>query len=128
MLVLGKHIHSKKYSFESLITSPTHSFVCTGDKDIDHQAASLSKIIQGKTKPVIWFVSNCLARSGRQEFVNELSKHIPVDVYGRCGSRYCSRSKDCFAEIAEPEYFFYLSLENSLCADYVTEKLYNALR
>ncbi|XP_003703821.2 alpha-(1,3)-fucosyltransferase C [Megachile rotundata] len=87
-----------------------------------------SDSIRGKRRPIVWFVSNCEAKSGRQEYVRELSRHIPVDVYGNCGNMYCPRSTDCFAEIAEPGYFFYLSLENSLCEDYVTEKLFNALR
>ncbi|XP_033362947.1 alpha-(1,3)-fucosyltransferase C-like [Bombus vosnesenskii] len=93
--------------------------------DVD---ASLSKTIRGKTKPIIWFVSNCMAKSGREEYVNELSKHIPVDVYGKCGNMFCPRNEDCFARVVEPGYFFYLSFENSLCDDYVTEKLYNSLR
>lgn len=91
-------------------------------------ASSLSRTVRGKTKPIVWFVSNCQAKSGRQEYVNELSRHIPIDVYGKCGSMNCPSSDDCFGRVAEPRYFFYLSFENSLCDDYVTEKLYNALR
>ena len=93
----------------------------------DRTDEPLWRTIRGKTEPVIWFVSNCRAGSGRHAYVNELSKHISVDVYGKCGSHRCPRSEDCFTEIAEPRYFFYLSFENSLCEDYVTEKLYNAL-
>lgn len=85
-------------------------------------------MIAGKTKPILWFVSNCKAKSGRGEYIQELSRHVTVDIYGNCGDHVCPRSKDCFREVAEPDYFFYLSFENSFCEDYVTEKLYNALR
>ncbi|KAL3199306.1 hypothetical protein MRX96_013961 [Rhipicephalus microplus] len=52
--------------------------------------------------------------------------HVTVDVYGRCGNLQCPQSEECFAHLGE-KYYFYLSLENALCPDYVTEKLYNAL-
>ncbi len=77
----------------------------------------------GKTKMVTWFVSNCNSKSNRNEMVKELQKHINVDVYGDCGTMTCSRKieGDC-REMAAKNYKFYLSLENSLCQDYVTEK------
>ena len=55
--------------------------------------------------------------------VKELQKPINVDVYGDCGTMTCSRKieGDC-REMAAKNYKFYLSLENSLCQDYVTEK------
>ncbi|CAL7946373.1 unnamed protein product [Xylocopa violacea] len=98
------------------------------DRAYENGDSALSKLIRGKKRPVAWFVSNCKAKSGRQNYVDELSRHISVDIYGRCGSRTCPVSEDCFARVAEPNYYFYLSFENSLCDDYVTEKLYNALR
>ncbi|XP_037287935.2 glycoprotein 3-alpha-L-fucosyltransferase A-like isoform X1 [Rhipicephalus microplus] len=75
---------------------------------------------------VAWVVSNCQTPSHREDFVAELRKHVTVDVYGRCGNLQCPRSEECFAHLGE-KYYFYLSLENALCPDYVTEKLYNAL-
>ena len=38
-----------------------------------------------------------------------------------------SDDTDCYAKI-EKEYKFYLSFENSLCTDYVTEKFFNVLK
>lgn len=84
-------------------------------------------VVRGKSKLVTWFVSNCQAKSGRLEYVEELSKHIGVDIYGRCGAFSCNRNRDCFHDVVEPDYFFYLSFENSFCDDYVTEKLMNPL-
>jgi hypothetical protein len=55
--------------------------------------------------------------------VKQLKKYIDVDVYGNCGTLSCPRSEeeDCRV-MAAKKYKFYLSLENSLCKDYITEK------
>ena len=33
--------------------------------------------------PIAWFVSHCKAHSGRDKYINWLSKWIGVDIYGR---------------------------------------------
>ena len=75
-----------------------------------------------------WLVSNCKTDSHRELYVKELQKHVPVDVFGKCGNPLnCTKGRDeCFVEIAS-SYQFYLSFENSLCKDYATEKLFRAL-
>lgn len=82
-----------------------------------------------RTKPVAWMVSNCNTPSNREAYVRELSKYIDVDIYGWCGSFTCPRSEGdaCFEKIAK-QYKFYLSFENSICTDYVTEKLFRPIR
>jgi Glycosyltransferase family 10 (fucosyltransferase) C-term len=78
---------------------------------------------------VAWFVSNCNDRNGRLNYARELSKHISVDIYGKCGTKTCPRSTEssCF-ELLKEDYKFYLAFENSNCKDYITEKLFiNAL-
>nr|XP_012217622.1 PREDICTED: alpha-(1,3)-fucosyltransferase C-like [Linepithema humile]XP_012217623.1 PREDICTED: alpha-(1,3)-fucosyltransferase C-like [Linepithema humile]XP_012217624.1 PREDICTED: alpha-(1,3)-fucosyltransferase C-like [Linepithema humile]XP_012217625.1 PREDICTED: alpha-(1,3)-fucosyltransferase C-like [Linepithema humile] len=94
----------------------------------DEVPSAILDVVRGKSKLVTWFVSNCQAKSGRLKYVEELSKHIGVDIYGGCGTFRCSRGKSCFSDVVEPNYFFYLSFENSFCDDYVTEKLMNPLR
>jgi alpha-1,3-fucosyltransferase len=58
-------------------------------------------------------------------YVAELQRHIDVDVFGLCGKFRCAvdRADDCI-NMLERRYFFYLSFENSLCVDYITEKFW----
>lgn len=80
-----------------------------------------------KPKPVAWIVSNCKSFSRREQFVEELRKTVPVDIYGGCGANRCrERQFGCYKEIAR-NYSFYLALENSICKDYSTEKLFHPL-
>ena len=82
-----------------------------------------------RTRSVAWIVSNCGTASKRERYVEKLKRYIDVDVYGACGSMPgCGRNEDsdCRQKIAS-KYKFYLSFENSLCQDYVTEKLFRAL-
>lgn len=82
-----------------------------------------------KTRMIAWFVSNCHTPSRREDYVSELRKVVPVDVYGDCGEHRCvpKMSAKCYKDAAK-EYRFYLSFENSLCKDYVTEKLFAPMR
>lgn len=83
------------------------------------------KMIENKTKTAAWFVSNCNdSPSNRQELVKQLQKFIKVDIYGKCGLPCPKRPKQC---VNLDHYWFYFSFENSLCADYVTEKVYSRI-
>ena len=86
---------------------------------------------EGKTKMAAWFVSNCNAGNKRNNYVDELEKYINVDVYGLCGIP-CPKNdnngeKNCLNQL-DTDYKFYLAFENSNCKDYVTEKVYTALK
>ena len=81
-----------------------------------------------KTKLVAWFVSHCSTGIRREEYVRQLSKFIPVDIYGSCGNLTCGcDNKSLCLEMLRSDYKFYLAFENSLCPDYVTEKLFQTL-
>ena len=81
---------------------------------------------EGKTHLIAWASSKCY--EGRTQFVRNLSQHIEVDMFGECGNSYCPRDEECWRYITK-HYKFYLSFENKICKDYVTEKFYNnALR
>ncbi|XP_033627021.1 galactoside 3(4)-L-fucosyltransferase-like [Asterias rubens] len=80
---------------------------------------------QGKTKLVSWMARNCWETFWpRSAFVKELQKHIPVDVYGACGTLEClpRLSEECQKRLQA--YKFYLALESAECDDYTTEKFW----
>lgn len=73
---------------------------------------------------VVWPVSHCNTFGGRENIVAELRKYVRVDIYGDCGNYTCQpRGEDCHKKFVQ-DYFFYLSFENTVCKDYVTEKFY----
>ena len=82
-----------------------------------------SEIFRGKTKFAAWIVSHCGASSLRDSYVNNLRGYgLQIDVFGKCGVPLKRENEE---EIINKEYKFYLSLENSLCKDYITEKFFS---
>lgn len=98
-------------------------------KEIQNLTTIKENYAEGKTKMAAWFVSNCYSHSKREKFVKALQKHIQVDIFGKCGPYKCphTKGKQC-RQMVEENYKFYFSFENSLCKDYVTEKLFNILK
>lgn len=90
--------------------------------------ARVREIVAGKTKLAAWFVSNCAdAPSRRSELVSSLQKFIQVDIYGKCGPYSCTNQAQC-RTMVERDYRFYFAFENSLCVDYVTEKVFAMMK
>jgi alpha-1,3-fucosyltransferase len=94
----------------------------------------LKSELRNKTKTIAWMVSHCQTHSQREAYVEELRKYIDVDIYGTCGNGKfsCPRHGMFYSEprcnkAIESTYKFYLSFENSICKDYVTEKFFKIL-
>ena len=64
----------------------------------------------GKRKLAAWIVSHCNTSSERENYIGELRKYIPVDIYGKCGNLSCESDSQCMGNIRN--YKFYLSFEN----------------
>ncbi|XP_052077328.1 glycoprotein 3-alpha-L-fucosyltransferase A-like [Mytilus californianus] len=87
-----------------------------------------SSIYSMKSYDVAWIVSNCKTRSRRDEYVEKLSEYIDIDIYGKCGWYSCRGSIfQCKKRLSE-RYKFMLAFENSLCKDYLTEKIFHLYR
>ncbi|CAI2341241.1 unnamed protein product [Caenorhabditis sp. 36 PRJEB53466] len=83
-------------------------------------------LVARKTKGAAWFVSHCQTNSRREDFVKRLQKHLPVDIYGGCGPLKCPRGNGKCDTMLNTDYHFYVTFENSICQDYVTEKLWKS--
>ena len=78
-----------------------------------------------RPKGIAWIVSHCNTESDRERYVNELKNYIQVDIFGACGNELCS--KETCPSYVEQNYMFLLAFENSLCDQYVSEKLWTWL-
>ena len=97
------------------------------EKRAPHEILNISRdYTKGRPNMVVWFVSNCKAKH-RLNYARHLQEFINVDIYGHCGDMECKKeNKSCLSQLAKT-YKFYLVFENSLCDDYVTEKLAKAI-
>ncbi|XP_030606798.1 alpha-(1,3)-fucosyltransferase 9-like [Archocentrus centrarchus] len=77
-----------------------------------------------KNRLVCWIVSNWNQNHMRVKYYNELKKHVESHTYGRAFGKPIS-DQDFLPTITSCK--FYLSFENSIHKDYITEKLYNPL-
>ncbi|XP_030223252.1 GDP-fucose protein O-fucosyltransferase 4 isoform X1 [Gadus morhua] len=87
--------------------------------------------------PVLYMQSHCDVPSDRDRYVRELMKYIEVDSYGKCLNNKALPAEledTATATGEEPRfmsfvarYKFHLALENGLCSDYMTEKLWRPL-
>ncbi|KAL8177538.1 UNVERIFIED_CONTAM: hypothetical protein K2H54_011418 [Gekko kuhli] len=73
-----------------------------------------------KSKLVAWAISNWKSSSRRVQYYQELKKYIRVDVYGR---QHLPLPQDKLLSTLT-QYKFYLSFENSIHEDYITEKFW----
>eukprot|EP00934_Nitzschia_sp_Nitz4_P001515 Nitzschia sp. Nitz4//scaffold13_size275219//33021//34454//NITZ4_000842-RA/size275219-snap-gene-0.33-mRNA-1//-1//CDS//3329535918//1515//frame0 len=96
----------------------------------DPAFAALAK----RPKKVAWIVSKCQTRSLREEYVQDLRQHIPVEIFGghcgdgpKCDRRYSISELDSCTKQVQQDFKFYLAFENSFCNDYATEKFFRRM-
>ena len=115
--------YTMTYSKHSDIHLPYGECVNATEKHQDVKQ-QINDFVSRKQKLVAWMVSHCDAPSLRHDYIRELSRHIKVDIYGACGSLICSDDESCKTTISS--YKFYLAFENSLCGEYISEKLWRS--
>nr|XP_028591840.1 alpha-(1,3)-fucosyltransferase 11 isoform X1 [Podarcis muralis] len=87
---------------------------------------------------VLYIQSHCDVPSDRDRYVRELAKHLQVDSYGACLNNRelpSARLKDTSTATTEDsefmalisKYKFHLAMENAICRDYMTEKLWRPM-
>lgn len=89
--------------------------------------------LQFKTTAAAWFVSNCKQMGQYEAYIKKLRTHLKkynhtLDIFGPCGNMICPENniKKCYT-LLEAKYYFYLSFEDSITEDYVTDQLLTAL-
>ena len=123
----------KPYGFLADKNSSGNHFNLTLLKDREWRKQSPADLIYpeeirkraNRKKLVAWVVSHCRTKSNREGYVREMQKYIQVDIYGKCGTPAKCKNRSC-DDLLE-DYKFYLSFENSICKDYVTEKFFSKL-
>eukprot|EP00455_Lapot_gusevi_P051537 TRINITY_DN7714_c0_g1_i1.p1 TRINITY_DN7714_c0_g1~~TRINITY_DN7714_c0_g1_i1.p1 ORF type:complete len:384 (+),score=8.91 TRINITY_DN7714_c0_g1_i1:211-1362(+) len=114
---------SVSYRFDADIFDP---YFPLGDQ---HRTELLAPVDLSKKSdvPGVWIASNCEPFAHhRLEYVRQLDRYIPIDRLGRCLRN--REIPDAPVQVLMRPYKFYLAFENSICPDYVTEKLWNALQ
>lgn len=134
------HLHSDGYLFPAWNNVINWTMTYRLDSDMTYtygdvkrkqdggarEMKNYAEIFRNKTKQAAWLVSDCVTESKREKFVAKLKNYIKIDVYGRCGKlKNCTKEEGhkCFKRIAN-NYKFYLSFENSVCEDYISEKVF----
>lgn len=69
-------------------------------------------------------ISNCDS-AYRNSYIEEIRKYLPLTIYGKCGKQ-CLGS-EC-RELISRDFKFFFLFENSLCRDYITEKIFDTLK
>ncbi|CAL1290847.1 unnamed protein product [Larinioides sclopetarius] len=86
--------------------------------------------------PLVYLHSDCNTPSERDSYVEELTKYIRVDSYGKClqNKQLPSHLSDPMKNMVSHEIFsllaqykYNIAFENAVCQDYITEKLWRPL-
>ena len=94
-----------------------------------------NRLVEEGLAPVAYVQSSCDTPSMRDDWVKELMKHIQVDSYGSClNNKPLPESLAGSEQFENTEYYgllakykFVIAVENAVCDDYVTEKLWRTL-
>lgn len=140
--------HIPPYRYRDITFNITFTYRSNADIKVPYgffvKNESLSSIPNGNQvnfherspKLAAWMSSHCDTIAwNRTGFVWDLSRYIPIDKYGSCGNLTCGNSNKYWERVVNNQckrilrkYKFHFALENSCCAEYISEKFWNILR
>ncbi|XP_051881127.1 4-galactosyl-N-acetylglucosaminide 3-alpha-L-fucosyltransferase 9-like [Pristis pectinata] len=121
--------HTPKKTELDRLFNLTLTYRRDSDIPVPYGSLTINKVpsafeLPSKSSLVCWVVSNWNSDHARVKYYNELYKYVEINTYGQAFGEYLSNI-DFIPTISQCK--FYLSFENSIHEDYITEKLYNAL-
>ena len=120
---------SSTLRFDADVPHPLYHVLPNDKPPLQRQlTAGLELRMATKKFPMLWPVSNCYSHSNRELLARRISKYLPIHIYGKCGDYECPKGEAACWRMMEEKYYFYLAFENSICKDYITEKLFRTLQ
>ncbi|KII60858.1 Alpha-(1,3)-fucosyltransferase 9 [Thelohanellus kitauei] len=111
------YILTNSYHLTSLLRSTYFEFY---RQDSQLNTTFLWNEFKDRKKAGVSIISGCQQdHTLRIDYIERLKTMFPVDRYGACVGKKLSNEE--FKDLC-PKYMFYLSFENSVCDDYITEK------
>ncbi|XP_071109350.1 alpha-(1,3)-fucosyltransferase C-like [Haliotis cracherodii] len=107
------------YRLDSDIVIPSNVLFYNPTKKKD-----FGDMFQRKTGQVLWVTNDCNTPSMRERYVEQLRRHITVDVYAACGESNASHAGLTSFMTLQQKYKFYLAFEKDLCVDFITDELF----
>ncbi|VDK45403.1 unnamed protein product [Anisakis simplex] len=126
-----KHFNlSLSYRRDSPTSSPYGYTVKLAPRSRNSRRIPDKNLLNAKSRPLVWllllFKTYHTSKSALQKLTDQkdfFQQYIDVDIYGDCGQLRCTRKTSC-EDVLDSKYYFYIAFENSICHDYVTEKLW----
>ncbi|KAI8092401.1 uncharacterized protein B0P05DRAFT_526114 [Gilbertella persicaria] len=121
---MSQYQYLASYNFKAAFL---FSYFSPGIMDIANRPLP-KDFIKTKTKsaPILWIARNCHATNGREKYIEKLMEYVDVHSYGSCLNNKPFPDNKSRMDLLG-EYKFYLSIENSNCDDYATEKLFDTM-
>ncbi|KHJ93955.1 fucosyl transferase [Oesophagostomum dentatum] len=101
------------------------------------QISQLTRIVKRKKRGSLILVSRCITPSKREDVIRELGQYTEITVGGKCKKAMVTNKSlpslppcpgcsdnELIGEFSKATHRFYISFENSLCNEYITEKFF----
>lgn len=120
----------------NMIVAPRRQVNWMDINDMRPVSEELKVKLQTKNKAAAWLVSHCPTISKREDLATKLKSeleiyNLTIDAIGLCANPNaspCNNWLEGCHRWLETNYYFYLAFENSMCEDYVTEKILTATK